>query len=116
MNAKFPDLRPLIHVCVRHDFVDEMSAYLYSNDLLKYMEVYAVKVSHQKTHRVVGKLLDLGCPEDFVPNLLNQVGQMCPSKGEEQVEHHVAAIQGIVDLVRDLDRDKELGWYGAIDR
>ena len=33
---------------------------------------------------VVGKLLDLDCPEDFVRNLLNQVGQMCPA--EELVE------------------------------
>ena len=79
MDAKLPDPRPLIHVCDRFDFVDEMTVYLYSNNLLKYIEVYAVKVSPQKTPMVIGKLLDLDCPEDFVRNLLNQVGQMCPS-------------------------------------
>lgn len=36
MEAKLPDPRPLIHVCDRFDFVDEMTAYLYSNNLLKY--------------------------------------------------------------------------------
>jgi clathrin heavy chain len=29
------------------------------------------------------------------------------TKGEEQVEHHIAAIQVIVELIRDLDRGKE---------
>mmetsp|Transcript_21954 Transcript_21954/g.32005 ORF Transcript_21954/g.32005 Transcript_21954/m.32005 type:complete len:1722 (-) Transcript_21954:178-5343(-) len=84
MDAKLPDPRPLIHVCDRFDFVEEMTSYLYSNNLHKYIEVYVVKVSPQKTPMVVGKLLDLDCPEDFVRNLLNQVGQMCPA--EELVE------------------------------
>ena len=29
MDAKLPDPRPLIHVCDRHDFVEEMTSYLY---------------------------------------------------------------------------------------
>lgn len=29
MEAKLPDPRPLIHVCDRFDFIDEMTAYLY---------------------------------------------------------------------------------------
>ena len=78
MEAKLPDPRPLIHVCDRFDFVDEMTAYLYSNNMLKYVEVYVQKVSPQKTPMVVGKLLDLDCNEDFIKTLLNSVGQMCP--------------------------------------
>lgn len=87
MEAKLPDPRPLIHVCDRYDFIDEMTAYLYSNNLLKYIEVYVQKVSPQKTPMVAGKLLDLDCNEDFVRNLLNSVGQMCPvDELVEQVE------------------------------
>jgi len=33
MEAKLPDPRPLIHVCDRFDFVDELTAYLYTNNL-----------------------------------------------------------------------------------
>ena len=29
MDAKLPDPRPLIHVCDRHDFVEEMTSYLH---------------------------------------------------------------------------------------
>lgn len=87
MEMKLPDPRPLIHVCDRFDFVDEMTAYLYSNNLQKYIEVYVQKVSPQKAPQVIGKLLDLECSEEFVKNLLNSAGQMCPV-GElvEQVE------------------------------
>eukprot|EP01038_Epipyxis_sp_PR26KG_P012690 gene12690-17015_t len=87
MEAKLPDPRPLIHVCDRFDFVDELTAYLYSNNLQKYIEVYVTKVSPQKTPQVVGKLLDLESNEEFVRNLLNAVGQLCPvAELVEQVE------------------------------
>eukprot|EP00981_Chlorochromonas_danica_P008853 scaffold2320_cov168-Ochromonas_danica.AAC.5 len=87
MEAKLPDPRPLIHVCDRFDFVEELTAYLYNNNLQKYIEVYVQKVSPQKTPQVVGKLLDLECSEEFVRNLLNAVGQMCPAAElVEQVE------------------------------
>jgi clathrin heavy chain len=87
MEAKLPDPRPLIHVCDRYDFVEELTAYLYSNNLQKYIEVYVQKVSPQKTPQVVGKLLDLEANEEFIRNLLNAVGQMCPAAElVEQVE------------------------------
>ncbi|CAM9574244.1 unnamed protein product, partial [Sphacelaria rigidula] len=39
MDAKLPDPRPLIHVCDRHDFIEEMTGYLYKSSLQKYIEV-----------------------------------------------------------------------------
>jgi clathrin heavy chain len=87
MEAKLPDPRPLIHVCDRYEFVEELTAYLYSNNLQKYIEVYVQKVSPQKTPQVVGKLLDVESNEEFVRNLLNAVGALCPAAElVEQVE------------------------------
>lgn len=40
MDAKLPDPRPLIHVCDRHDFIEEMTGYLYKSSLQKYIEVF----------------------------------------------------------------------------
>jgi len=77
-NSKLPDPRPLIHVCDRYDFVDELTEYLYLNSLLQYIEVYVTKVSPQKTPMVVGKLFDLGANEDFVKRILMAVGTLCP--------------------------------------
>jgi len=77
-NAKLPDPRPLIHVCDRFDFVDELTEYLYLNSLLQYVEVYVTKVSPAKTPQVVGKLFDLGANQDFVKRILMAVGTACP--------------------------------------
>ena len=83
-NAKLPDPRPLIHVCDRYDYVDELTEYLYLNSLLQYVEVYVTKVSPTKTPQVVGKLFDLGANEDFVKRILMAVGSACPV--DEMVE------------------------------
>jgi clathrin heavy chain len=86
-EAKLADPRPLIHVCDRFDFVDEMTGYLFSNSLTKYIDVYVKSVSPQKTPQVVGKLLDLECGEEVIKNLINSVGQLCPvAELVEQVE------------------------------
>ncbi|KAJ0411653.1 hypothetical protein ATCC90586_004122 [Pythium insidiosum] len=85
-ESKLQDPRPLIHVCDRFDFVDELTQYLYSNNLLKYIEVYTTKVSPQKTPQVVGKLLDLDCNEDYIKSLLNQIPQTPVDELVEQVE------------------------------
>merc|ERR1719343_1783463 len=77
-GAKLPDPRPLIHVCDRFDFVDELTDYLYLNSLLQYIEVYVTKVSPQKTPMVIGKLFDLGANEDFIKRILMAVGSACP--------------------------------------
>lgn len=77
-NARLPDPRPLIHVCDRFDFVDELTEYLYQNSLLQYIEVYVTKVSPGKTPQVVGKLFDLGANDDFVKRILMAVGSGCP--------------------------------------
>mmetsp|Transcript_10294 Transcript_10294/g.24653 ORF Transcript_10294/g.24653 Transcript_10294/m.24653 type:complete len:1703 (-) Transcript_10294:71-5179(-) len=78
LDAKLPDPRPLIHVCDRHGFVDELTTYLYSNGLKKFIEVYVQKVSPQKTPQVVGRLLDLDCEEDFIKALITSVRLQCP--------------------------------------
>lgn len=77
-NAKLPDPRPLIHVCDRYDYVDELTEYLYLNSLLQYIEVYVTKVSPAKTPQVIGKLFDLGANEDFIKRILMAVGTACP--------------------------------------
>ena len=83
-NSKLQDPRPLIHVCDRFDFVDELTEYLYLNSLLQYIEVYVTKVSPAKTPMVIGKLFDLGSNEDFIKRLLMAVGSACPV--DEMVE------------------------------
>jgi clathrin heavy chain len=76
--SQLPDPRPLIHVCDRFGFTEELTQYLYNNKLSKFIEVYVQKVAPAKTPLVVGKLLDLDADEDFIKATLASVGMLCP--------------------------------------
>lgn len=45
MEAKLPDARPLINVCDRFGFVPDLTHYLYTSNMLRYIEGYVQKVS-----------------------------------------------------------------------
>ncbi|KAK8955806.1 Clathrin heavy chain 2 [Platanthera guangdongensis] len=73
MEAKLPDARPLINVCDRHGFVPDLTHYLYTNNMLRYIEGYVQKVNPGNAPMVVGQLLDDECPEDFIKGLILSV-------------------------------------------
>jgi clathrin heavy chain len=78
MEAKLPDARPLINVCDKHNLVPDLTAYLYSNGLLRYIEGYVQKVSPAKCPLVVGALLDAEAPDDFITALVLSVRSLVP--------------------------------------
>eukprot|EP00736_Rhodelphis_marinus_P012217 Rmarinus@m.21906 len=77
-EQRLQDPRPLINVCDRFDMVEELTHYMYNNNMLKFIEGYVQKVNPSKTPQVVGALLDLDCQEEFVKELINSVGRMAP--------------------------------------
>lgn len=44
-DQKLSDPRPLIFVCDANGFVDELTRYLYKNDLKQYINVYIFRVN-----------------------------------------------------------------------
>ena len=70
--------RPLINVCDRHDKVGELTQYLFSNNMLRYIEGYVQKVNPSKAPKVVGALLDAEASDDFVNNLILSVRSLIP--------------------------------------
>ncbi|KAK4774368.1 hypothetical protein SAY86_009303 [Trapa natans] len=78
MEAKLPDARPLINVCDRFGFVPDLTHYLYSNKMLRYIEGYVQKVNPGNAPLVVGQLLDDECPEDFIKGLILSVRSLLP--------------------------------------
>ena len=78
-SNKIKDPRPLIHVCDRHGFVDDLTSYLYSNRMYNFIEVYVTRMNPGSAPKVVGSLLDLNAPEDQIRNLINLVRPpQCP--------------------------------------
>ncbi|KAF9584414.1 hypothetical protein BGW38_006556 [Lunasporangiospora selenospora] len=85
-DAKLTDQLPLIIVCDRFDFVHDLVLYLYHNNLGKYVEVYVQKVNPLRTPVVVGALMDVGCDENVIKNLLTSVREMPVAELVDQTE------------------------------
>ena len=78
-SPKIKDPRALIHVCDKHGFVEELTHYLYSNQLYQFIEVYVLKMNQAATPKVIASLLDLNAPEDQIKNILQSVRPpQCP--------------------------------------
>jgi clathrin heavy chain len=65
-DAKLQDPRPLINVCDKHNFVDELVKYFHANNQMKFIEQYALKVNPNNVPIVAGTLMDLDANEDFI--------------------------------------------------
>jgi clathrin heavy chain len=79
-EVRLPDQRPLINVCDRFDMVEDLTHFLYSNNMSKYIELYVQKVNPMKAPQVAGALLDADCSEDFVRALILSVRAMAPAE------------------------------------
>ena len=58
--------------------VGDLTHYLYSNNMLRYIEGYVQKVNPGKAPQVVGALLDSEASDDFVNNLILSVRSLIP--------------------------------------
>jgi len=86
-EAKLADQLPLIIVCDRYDFVDDLTRFLYTNNMSRYIEGYCQRINPLNTGTVVGALIDIGCNEDYIKNLIMSVRSLCPVEPlVEQVE------------------------------
>ena len=54
-EARLPDQRPLINVCDRYDMVEDLTHFLYSNNMSKYIELYVQKVNPMKAPQVAAR-------------------------------------------------------------
>jgi clathrin heavy chain len=73
LEKNLSDPRPLIHVCDRFDFVDELTQYLYSNNMFAFVEAYVQRMNPRACPAVVGALLDLNANEDQISELIVSV-------------------------------------------
>jgi clathrin heavy chain len=77
-EAKLPDQLPLIIVCDRFGFVDDLTKYLYKNNLSRYIEAYVQQINPANAAIVVGALLDSNCNDDYIKKLVMSIRGLCP--------------------------------------
>jgi clathrin heavy chain len=73
MNGKFSDPRPLIYLCNIHNFIEELTKYLYNTKQTKCIDIFLFKVNTDAAPKVLGTLLDLDCDENYIKALLNSL-------------------------------------------
>lgn len=87
METNLPDARPLINVCDRFDMVGDLTRYLHTKGMSRYIEGYVQKVSPLKTPVVIGALLDVEADDTFINNLILSVRSLVPVEAlVEEVE------------------------------
>ncbi|KAJ6238519.1 clathrin heavy chain [Anaeramoeba flamelloides] len=69
---------PLIIVCDRFDFVEDLTRYLYKNSATSYIETYVQKINPNKAPQVIGTLLDLDVNEDYIKELIMSIRGLVP--------------------------------------
>lgn len=84
METRPRDPRPLINVCDRFGFVDEMVKYMVKNRQLKFVEGYVQRVNPTQCPVAVGALLDADQSDEFIEKLIMSVKNTVPV--EELVE------------------------------
>ena len=67
------DPRLLIYVCDKHEFLVELTQFLYQNKFHQHIQVYITKFNPSAAPKVIGKLLDLNAPERDVTGLIDHV-------------------------------------------
>lgn len=78
MDTRPKDPRPLINVCDRFGFVDDMVKFMVKNRQMKFIEGYVQRVNPMQCPITVGTLLDLDQDEEFIMNLVMSVKNTVP--------------------------------------
>jgi len=73
MSVKARDPRPLINVCDRFGYVEELVKFMVKNGQIKFVEGYVTRVNPKRCPVVCGVLLDLDQDGEFISNLVMQV-------------------------------------------
>ena len=77
-DKRLVDPRPFIILCDKHDFIEDLTKYLYKNKLSRFLENYVFTVNQKACPRIIGTLLDEECDESYIKQILNTVRGSCP--------------------------------------
>jgi clathrin heavy chain len=80
MNSKLNEKQqgPLITVCDRFGFIEEMTKFFYKRNMMQNIEIYVQQINGMNAPKVVGTLLDLQCNEDYIKRLVVSCRNTCP--------------------------------------
>jgi len=78
MQQDLPDKVPLIVLCNRFEFIEDLTKFLYKKNYQRELETYVQQFNTSMAGRVIGALLDIEAPIDYVNKILNSVQHTAP--------------------------------------
>jgi len=90
MSRDLKDPRPLIHVCDRNGYVQELTQYLYPK-FEKFLLAYVQRLNCDACPIVLGTLLDMNADENMIRSLMS--GVRCPPNVPDFVQRLVAEVE-----------------------
>ncbi|OHT11249.1 Clathrin heavy chain 1 [Tritrichomonas foetus] len=78
IQQDLPDKIPLIVLCNRFEFVEDLTKFLYKKSYTRELETYVQKFNPSMAGRVIGALIDIEAPQDYITKLLNSVQHTAP--------------------------------------
>jgi clathrin heavy chain len=78
MQQDIPDRIPLIVLCNRFGMVEDLTKFLYKKQLTRELDTYVQKFNPAMAGRVIGALIDIEAPTDYITKLLNSVQHTAP--------------------------------------
>lgn len=69
---------PTLSLHCRYKMIYDMTQFFWQNGMSRYIEGYVQKINPAKAGKVVGALLDVDAPADFITNLIISVRSLIP--------------------------------------
>ncbi|KNH08069.1 clathrin heavy chain protein [Perkinsela sp. CCAP 1560/4] len=116
LESSLEDPRPLMNVCDKYNYVEEMIKHFIQSKHFKFVELYVQKYRPNRMPEVVGILLDFNCDEELVKNLIESVGSMCASEeliAEVEKRNRVHMLQGWLEN-KLKEKSKEAAVHNAL--
>jgi clathrin heavy chain len=73
MQQDLADRIPLIVLCNRFGFIEDLTQFLFTKNATRELETYVQKFNPAMAGRVIGALIDIEAPNDYITKLLNSV-------------------------------------------
>jgi len=73
IDQHLKDPRALIYVCDRFGYIEELTHYLYNNNMQQFIDAYVQRMNSKAAPEVVGALLDLNATDDQIKKLIETV-------------------------------------------
>ena len=67
------DPRALIHVCNRFNYLEELTTFLFNNNLVQFLDAFVQRMAPSAAPAVVGTLIDLNAGEEQVKKMLDGI-------------------------------------------